>query len=189
SVMGEAGEQVGSAARDLRRQDPNAASVSAGRAAEQLRRLEQQMRGGTPDARQRAAGELQLEAQQLADAQRRIAGEVERLEKEGGNNSDALRRLAGEKEGLADPVDGLKKAADDLSKQAGTKESKDAGAAAAAGEAARELERAQIGQRMRDSARDMRDAGKEQAPGAGQATSSPNGRRAATEQQIARALD
>jgi hypothetical protein len=188
--MREASEQMRSAASDLRRQDPEAASASAGRAAEQLRRLEQQMRGGTPDARQRAAGELQLEAQQLADAQRRIASEVERLEKEGGNNADALRRVAGEKEGLADRVDALKKAADDLSKQAGARGNKDAGAAAAAGDAARELEREQIGKRMRDSAREMRDAGKAQAPtGAGQPSPSQSGRRASAEQQIARALD
>src|SRR5262249_51875940 len=134
--------------------------------------------------------ELQLEAQQLADAQRRIANEVDRLEKEGGNNADALRRLAGEKEGLADRVDALKKAAEDLSRQTGAKGSKDAGAAAAAGEAARELDREHIGQRMRDSARDMREAGKPQnSAGAGQASTTPAGRRAGTEQQIARALD
>ena len=189
-AMRDATEQMRSAASDLRRQDPNAAAANSGRAAEQLRRLEQQMRGGTPDARQRAAGELQLEAQQLADAQRRIANEVERLEKEGGNNADALRRLAAEKDSLADRVDALKKAADDLAKQAGAKGSKDSGAAAAAGEAARQLEREQIGQRMRESARELRDAGKPQAPtGTGQPSTSAAGQRIATEQQIARALD
>ena len=87
-------------------------------------------------------------------------------------------------------MDALKKAADDLAKQAGAKGSKDSGAAAAAGDAARQLEREQIGQRMRDSAREMRDAGKPQAPtGAGKPSSPASGRRASTEQEIARALD
>ena len=68
------------------------------------------------DARQRAAGELRLEAQQIADEQRRIAGEAERLEK----SADAARtpmrwrRLAAEKDKLADRVDELQRGAERL---------------------------------------------------------------------------
>jgi hypothetical protein len=190
SEMRAASEQMRTAASDLRREDPNAAADSSARAAEQLRRAEQQLRGGSADARQRAAGELQMEAQQIAEAQRRIAGETERLAKEGKTNADALRRLAGEKESLADRVDALKKAAGELAKQSGTDAAKDAGAAGAVTKGARELEREQIGRRMRDSAREMREASTSQsAAGAPSADRTRDAARAQTEQQIARTLD
>jgi Domain of unknown function (DUF4175) len=188
SEMREASEQMRNASSDLRREDPNAAADSSARAAEQLRRAEQQLRGGSPDARQRAAGELQMEAQQIAEAQRRIAGETERLAKEGTTNADALRRLSGEKESLADRVDALKKAAGELAKQSGSDAAK--GAAGAVSEGARELEREQLGRRMRDSAREMREASKSQAAaGAPSADRTRDTARAQTEQQIARTLD
>src|SRR4029077_1716543 len=68
------------------------------------------------DERRRALGDAQLEARQLADAQRQIAGELNKLPGDPastgspgspripGNpaNSDTLRRLAGDEERLAD---------------------------------------------------------------------------------------
>jgi hypothetical protein len=177
------------AANDLRRADPRAAAESGSRAAEQLRRLEEQMHGSSADARQRAAGELQLEAQQIADAQRRVAAEAERLDKENADNSDALRRLAGEKEGLADRTDALQRAAEQLAKAGGTPGN--ATASTAAGDAARELQREQIGRRMRDSAKQMRDAAvAESTKQSGNRSARPAAAvNADAEQQLARALD
>jgi hypothetical protein len=163
--MKEAGEQMRAAANDLDRHDPKAAADQAARAAERLRDIERQMRSDSPEARQRAAGELQLEAQQIAEEQRRIAAEAGRLDAgKGAGNADARRRLSGEKEQLADRVDALERGVADLARA-----DKDLGIA----NAARELEREQIGRRMREGARQIRDGG--------------GG--AAGEQQLAQALD
>ena len=56
--MRSAAEQMGRAAADMRHEDAQSAATSADRAAEQLRTLEQQMRGSGADARQRAAADL-----------------------------------------------------------------------------------------------------------------------------------
>ena len=70
------------------------------------------MRRDSPEAQRQAAGDARLEAQQIADEQRRIAEQASRLEKEtsgDGSNQDAWRRLAGEKDKLADRVDALER--------------------------------------------------------------------------------
>ena len=171
-----ASEEMRGAASDLDRDDAKAAAERSARAAEQLRRLEQQMRGESPEARQRAAGELQLEAQQIADEQRRIASEAARLDKaDAAASADARRRLAGEKDQLADRTDGLQRATTDLAKQLPAGGQQGAGAAWQIGEASRELENQQLGRRMRDTAKQMREA----APGA----------TAEAEDQIARSLE
>jgi hypothetical protein len=173
-----ASEQMEQAARDLRRADPSAAAQNADKAAEQLRRLEQQMRAGQAGAPQRAAGELQMEAQQIAQEQRRIAAEAGRLgQGRGSGNDEARRRLAEEKERLAGRVDELERAARQQAQR-------DPRGGTGAGEAATELERQRIGDRMRESASQMRTS-----PGdAGSAGSSTKPVPDA-EQQIARALD
>jgi hypothetical protein len=158
STLREASEQMRNATSDLRRQDAQSAAGKGERAAEQLRSLERQGRAGGADGKQQRAGELQLEAQQIADAQRRIAAETERLERSGTGNTDATRRMADEKERLAGRVDELQRAA----KQEGQ------------AEAARELERGQVGQKMREMARQIRDG------------STPS---SSAEEQIARTLD
>ena len=107
--------------------------------------LEEQMRGANPEAQRRAAGELQSEAQQIAQEQRRIASERERLEKGGESNTEARRRLAGEKERLADRVDQLQSAA----RRAG--QDPKAPQSSGAREAAAELERQQVAGRMREA--------------------------------------
>jgi hypothetical protein len=186
--MQEAAEQMRSATTDLERQNPNAAAERAARAAERLRQIEQLMRGESPDAQQRAAGDLQLEAQQIAEEQRRIAAEAGRLDRgRASADADARRRLAGEKDRLADRVDTLQRGARELG-AAGTPTGD--GAPARAAEAARELERQQVGQQMRDTAREMREGA-----GAADPRASPKGteqapaRIAEREQQIARTLD
>ena len=172
-------EQMRSAARELERQDPTAAAESAERAAEQLRQIEEQMRGAGAGAREKAVAGLQMEAQQIAQEQRRIAAEAERLDKgQGAANAEARRRLADEKESLAARVDELQRAA----RQQARRDPKQ-GAASPLGAAADELDRQQVGQRMRDSAADLRGS-------AGGATSAPSSKPAAeAERQIARALD
>lgn len=190
-----ASEQMRQAAGEMKRQDAGAAAERSREAGEALRRVEQQLKGGSADARQRAAGELQLEAQQVADAQRRIAAEAVRLyptapRTRGGDpglhsgasgnppgNVDAMRRLAAEKDKLAERVDDLQRSARELGAQAGAASTDPA---ARAREAAALLDREQVGRRMRDAARQMRDS-----PGAGQTTE----RQAQVEQEIARTLD
>jgi len=167
----QASEQMRGAAGDLQRQDAAGAAERAGRAAAQLRRLEQQMQGNGPDAKARAAAELRMEAQQIADEQQRIAGEAERLDKgatenKGSADTDAMRRLAGEKDKLADRVDELRKSAAGLGK---------------------ELDAQQIATRMRETAQQMREQGTGARAGRSGTGSAPR-KLADAEQQIAQAL-
>jgi hypothetical protein len=158
AAMRDVSEQMRSATSDLRRQDTDAAAQKGERAAQQLRSLERQARGAGQDGKQRATGELQVEAQQIAETQRRIAAETERLERDGGTNADARRRLADEKDRVAGRVDELQRTA----KQEGQTD------------AARELERGKIGQRMRQTAKQLREGSQRTLP---------------EEQQMARTLD
>ncbi len=150
------------AAGELKRQDAGAAAQRAQEAAEDLRRAEEQIRGTSADARQRAAGELQLEAQQIAEAQRRIAAETGRLvepnsQQQGradgsrtgtpAGQSDALRRLSAEKDKLAERVDDLQRSARQLGAQAGPASTDPAGRAR---DAASLLDREQVSRRMRE---------------------------------------
>ncbi len=137
-------------------------------------------------ARQRAAGELRLEAQQIADEQRRIAADAARLDK-GTSDRDAWRRLAGDKEQLADRVDDLQRAAEQLS---GTSRGADQDSARQqTSRAARELNEQRIAGRMREGAKEMRDASAAPAPGGRGGKPAPKPGSAEAEQQIARALD
>ncbi|HEU5177409.1 MAG TPA: hypothetical protein VFU24_08130 [Burkholderiales bacterium] len=182
SDMRAASEQMRSAASDLQRQDAAGAAQRAGRAAAQLRRLEQQMQGDSPDAKTRAGAELRMEAQQIAEEQQRIAGEAERLDK-GTADADALRRLAGEKDKLADRVDELRKSAAQRS-SAGTRGDQQGDPQAAA--LAKELEGQKIAPRMRDTATQMREQGT--GARAGRNGAAPKRNLAEAEQQIAQAL-
>ena len=185
----DAADEMRNAAGELQRQSPSSAADRSERAAAGLRRLEQQMRRDNPDARQQAAGEARLEAQQIADAQRRIAGEASRLAKgTDAPNRDAWRRLAGEKDKLADRVDDLQRSAEQLG---GTQTPAQGGSGQPAA-AAKEIARQQIAGRMRDSARKMREAADaDEGPAAGgrAARPSPPQGVAEAEQQMAKALE
>jgi hypothetical protein len=161
-------EQMRRAATQGRQDDAAGAAASGEEAARQLRRAESRMQQGSPDAKRRALGDLQLESQQIAETERRIAREAERLDREGGGAADARRRLAGEKEQLADRVDALQQSAQRLG-------SEQKGEGAAAAEAARDLAAQRLGPRMRAGAQRLRDG--------------KDGKTAASEQQIADALD
>jgi Domain of unknown function (DUF4175) len=170
SGMREVAEQMRGSASELQRQSPGSAADRAEQAAARLRSLEQQMRGDSADSRQRAASEARLEAQQIAEEQRRIAAEAERLEKGGGaGNTDAWRRLAGENEKLADRVDALEHGG----QQAG-----------------RDMQRERVAERMRDAAKQIRDATAERPTVGRGASPSPAAPKVAdAEQQISRAVD
>jgi hypothetical protein len=164
----EASEQMRNAAGELQKDNVESAAVRGEQAAEQLRRLEREMRGQSGGAGQRSAAELEVEARQIAQEQRRIASEAERLGTSQGDTSAARDRLANEKDRLAGRVDELQRAAREQAQRQGA-------AAQSAAEAARELEQQRIGQQMRDGARQMRQG--QQGQGAG------------AERQLAQALD
>lgn len=153
--MREIAEQMRNAASDLQRQDPNQASTRSGQAAEQLRDLSRQMERARPDERRRAMGDLQFEARQLADAERRLAAEADRPTAGG---DEARRRLAAEQERLADRTERLGEAARQLSEPGvGTPgDESDRDSRQAARQAADELARERLAERMRASAEALR---------------------------------
>jgi hypothetical protein len=89
--MRDVSEAMRQAAGDLRRGSPERAGTNASRALEKLRDLERRLQPSRPDDKKRAAGEMQLEAKQLADGQRQIASELGKLQS-GEADKDALRR-------------------------------------------------------------------------------------------------
>ena len=157
------------AVSELRRDDPRQASARGSRALEQLRELQRQLQAATPDERRRALGDMQLEARQLADAQRQVASEVGKVAP-GEAGQDALRRLAGEQERLADRARRLQQG---LGQQPGT-------------DAAKEIERERIPDRMRQSAEQLRSAAAAPNPGADRKSTKSA---AAAQEEVARALD
>ena len=176
----EISENMRNAATRMRRQDSTQASESGNRASQRLRDLERQMQASRPDDRRRALGDLQLETRQLADAQRRVANEATRTAA-GQSGDDARRRLAGDQERLAERVERLQEQVKQLSR-AGQGETRER---AATNEAAKELERQKVAERMRQSAESLRQTtGAEPQPG--QPPSREAGRQA---QDLARTLD
>jgi hypothetical protein len=173
----DASEEMRNATSDLRRQDAKEAAAAGNRALERLREAQRDLEAAKPDERRRAVGDLQLEARQLADAQRQAASELARTAP-GDASRDTVRRLAGDEERLASRA---RKLADAL-RQVGSAsrdprarpggqdaEKADARAQAAASEAAKEMERQKLADRMQQSADAL-----------GQATSDPRGRRGST---------
>jgi hypothetical protein len=125
------------------------------------------MREAGPDEQRRAAGDAQLEARQLADRQRQLAGETARAGRDAGE--DERRRLAGEQQRLAERAEALR---DRVARLAGS--AADPDAKGRLSEAAESAASARLGERMREAAEQVR-AGN---PEAGDA-----------QREIARALD
>ena len=179
-------EQMRDAAAQGQKADAAAAAAKGEEAARQLRRAESQMQNGSPDARRRALGDLQLESQQIAEAQRRIANEAERLDQRRGRHG---RRAAAPRwrEGAARRPrrgDAAERAAsrgragrEGSERYEDTKEPGAGAATDAARQAARDLASQKLGERMRAGAQGLRDA------------KDANTRTAPAEQQIADALD
>lgn len=144
-------EQMRQAAGDLRNQNPQQASARGQKAGEALRGIERQMQGARPEERRRAMGDLQLEASQLADAERRLGNEASRTAP-GAAGEDARRRLAAEQERLADRTERLGESVKQLAS------SGEAGERQAMSSAARELDQQNLAGRMRAAAQDLRSA-------------------------------
>jgi hypothetical protein len=158
----EASQQMQDAANELRKQNPAQASASGSRAAEQLRGVEQRLRAALPDDRTRAIGELQLESQQLADEQRRLARETTGAGR-GESAGDAARRLGGEQERLATRTERLERSIRELAAGVGPDGSgREEGLTAAA----RDVDRQRLSERMRGAARAERELAGER-PGTG----------------------
>jgi hypothetical protein len=193
--MREATDAMRSAANGLRREDPDEARANASRALDRLRELERSLEGSSPDGRRRALGDLQLEARQLADAERQLASEAERAQSGQGSQgnqdrSDTLRRLAGEQERLAERMRGIERS---LREQAGSApgrggdQNEARALQQAAGEAAREAERQRLTERMQQSAESLRSGASGADPGSAGTTGGSSN--ATAPQEIARALD
>jgi len=95
--MRDASEEMRSATSDLRRQDAAQAAAAGNRALQRLREAQRNLEVAAPDERRRAVGDLQLEARQLADAQRQVASELARAPS-GEAGKDSLRRLASDED-------------------------------------------------------------------------------------------
>ena len=176
--MREISEEMRNAAGDLRRQDPQQASARGSKVGEQLRGLEQRMQGARPEERRRATGDLRLEAQQIADAERRLGNEASRTAT-GAAGDDARRKLAAEQERLADRTERLGEAVRRLV-QSGEAEERQAMA-----EAGREIDRQRLADRMRESAKSMR-AASGKTPNSATATAD---KPVDAPEELARALD
>jgi hypothetical protein len=138
------------------------------RALDQLRQLEQQLQGSTAEGRRRALGDLQLEARQLADAQRQIASEAGRS-RDGQASADNLRRLAGEQDRVAERLqrvqEGLRQAASSSPagsspdrSSSGRQAPADSNFQQAAADAAKDIQNQRLAERMQQSADAMRNA-------------------------------
>lgn len=168
-AMREAADDMKAAASGLQQQDPAKASESAGRALERMRRAEEALRGSTADDLRRRLGDLQLEARQLADAERRLSGEMQRLgQGSSGEGGNRRRQVAGEQERLAGRAERLGQQLRDLSRQARAGEGR-----AALDQAGRELESGQVSERMREAARALKDGGVPGGPGAAATSATP----------------
>lgn len=197
SRMREVSEEMRSAASELSRQDPTQASARANRALDKLRDLERQMQAGRPDEQRRAIGDMQLEARQLADAQRQLTSELGRVG-QGESGTDALRRIAGEQERLAGRAERLRQNIDRQASAPGSAQSgrpgnrpganageESANTQKALSEAAREMQRQRLAERMQQSAEQMRGAtSASSGQSSGQAAGAPG---SSTPQQAARA--
>lgn len=182
--MRDASDDMRSAAGDLRRQNPREASANGKRALDKLREVQQRLQASKPDGsggQGRPAGDMQLEARDLAERQRRIASAARQLGA-GESGKEAARRLAAEQERLAERARRLQ---DGLKAAAGDRKNGNAGDRTATAEAARELERQRVAERMQKSADDMRAAALPR-PQDGDATRSGS---AASREEIARALE
>jgi hypothetical protein len=188
--QGAEGREVAEAAQAMReaaelgREDPERAGSRGQHAAERLREAARAMADAQPDAAARAAGDLQLEASQIAEAERRLARAL-RGSGQPAPAADALRQMAGEQARLAQRAARLEASARTLAGQVPPREGTAAGGAAAARrEAARSLLEAQIERRLQESAGELRRLGTG-------ATPRPDERDRAAEQmeRVARSLE
>ncbi len=152
--MREAAEQMREAASQLQQQSPEEAAARGSRSAQALRDAERALQAGTPGERQRAAGEVQLEARELAEAQRQLATQAGTLGdgQSGAATNERRRQLAGEQGRLADRVASLERQVRELAR--GADPVRDP-----LGQAARELQRGRTADQTQEAARQLREGG------------------------------
>ncbi|HSL21293.1 MAG TPA: DUF4175 family protein [Vicinamibacterales bacterium] len=145
----EAAEDMRAATGELRRNDAQSASERGGRAAERLRGAERSASagGGQPQQPQ-SLGELQMEAQQLSEAQRRVE-QQSAAEPQTGN-----RQLAEEQGRLAERTERLERSARGVAGATGDQRQRQAAA-----QAARDLQRERVAERMRENAQRLQRGG------------------------------
>lgn len=149
-ALREASEDMRAAASELRREDAEAARQRSARALGRLQELARGMQEAGPDERRRAAGDVQLEARQLADRQRQVADDTARA---GGSASeDERRRLAGEQQRLAERTDALADRVKRLADATGG----DPGDRGRLADTARAMQGEKLGQQMRELADGVR---------------------------------
>lgn len=186
-AMRDAASEMREATSGLRDQDASKASQRAERALERMRRAEEALRGSTDDDLRRRLGDLQLEARQLADAQRRLNAELARngAPQAGagsatppsgttgtattGTGAGERRQQADEQRRLADRADRLRQRMRDLAQQARAGEGRNA-----LDQAGREMEAGRAAELMRESAKALG------APGSGRETATPGDTRSAS---------
>ena len=143
----DAADRMRASAGEMRRDNPTSASERGSEAAERLRGAQHASSGG--QGQPQSMGELQMEAQQLSEAQRRL----EQQQRAGSAGSDAKRtdqerrELADAQARLANRAERLQRAARALSGGRGDQKQRQAAA-----QAARELERQRVAERMREQA-------------------------------------
>lgn len=183
-AMRDAASEMREATSGLRDQDASKASARAERALERMRRAEEALRGSTEDDLRQRLGDLQIEARQLADAQRRLNGELAqgaaapgRTDPAGGASAATRRQQADEQRRLADRADRLRQRMRALAGQARAGDGRDA-----LDQAGREMEAGRAAELMRESAtalgtpaagRDPRAATPNDTPGTGATAPSP----------------
>ena len=149
--MRDVSEAMRGATSALRREDLERAGASGQQALDQLRELERQLRAADPEERPRAIGELQLEAQEVADAQRRLAAEAQHLDAST-TSADGRQERADDKERLADRLEDLEDLVRELTRGA------EDDSRAPLESAARQIDEERLVERMRESADAMREA-------------------------------
>lgn len=150
----EAAQQMGEATSQLQQQSPDQAAARGSRSAQALRDAERALQAGTPGERQRAAGDVQLEARELAEAQRQLAAQAGELAQpqSGAAANERRRQLAGEQGRLADRVASLERQVRELARGADP-------AGDPLGQAAREMQRGKTADQMQQAARQLREGG------------------------------
>ena len=185
--MREVTEQMRGAASGLRRQDPAGASQRGAKALDTLQTLADELQRSGPDDGRRRLGDAQLEARQLADAERRAAAELNQAVT-GAAGADMLRRLAAEQERLAERAEEMRQALKQAASAPAQKGGDDSRQAAA--DAARDADRESVAQRMRDAAVALRAAAGDSASGRGDGARDRNRTAAAVaEQDVAKTLE
>jgi len=150
----EAAQQMGEATSQLQQQSPDQAAQRGSRSAQALRDAERALQAGTPGERQRAAGDVQLEARELAEAQRQLAAQAGDIAQpqSGAASNERRRQMAGEQGRIADRVSSLERQVRELAR--GADPVRDP-----LGQAARELQRGKTAEQLQQASRHLRDGG------------------------------